>query len=369
MNKELITFILIICYAFYASAAFAGPSSTTYEIKDYTFGAGGTDQSGITGASNYTIFGTAGELDYGKLTSTTYGLDLGLTFTLKASVSAAPSFTNPATNYDRLKIVLDSAIGPNDSTYAIAISSDNFASDTRYIQSDYTVGSTLGTEDFLTYLGGAGTGWGGSSGFFVTGLNQNTTYYVKVKSRQGNFTESEYSTVASTTTSFSSLTFSLDSSALNFSNLNAGNSYIDNSKTSVLTTSTNAYNGYTVYGKEDAVLTASSGTISDYGGTNATPTTWSSGTGFGYTTNDNNLGGSGGATRFSSGTKYAGFTVSSTSPGNPVADNAGPIQDPAVSNEPFTITYKVAGSSTTPAGVYHNTVMYSIVPTYWYIKI
>lgn len=337
-----------------AQSASAGPTSSTYEIKDYSFGAGGTGQSGITGASNYTIFGTAGEVEFGKLDGASlYSIGGGLIYTLQASVSAAPTFTNPATNYDRLKFVLDSAVGPADTQYAIAISTDNFSADTRYIQTDNTIGANLAWQTYPQ--------WGGSGGAFVTGLANNTTYYIKVKARQGNFTESQYSTVSSATTSDPSLTFSLDSSALTFANLNSGNSYTDSAKTTILTTSTNAYNGYTVYGKEDQALTSPNGTITDFSGTNSSPTTWS-GTGFGYNTNDTNLSG-GSASRFS-GSKYAGFTISSTTNGDPVADDLGPVQNPAISNEQFTISYRVTGNNLTKAGTYTNTIIYTIVAGY-----
>lgn len=351
----------LLLMLFFSQTVLAGPQSTNYEIKDYTFGAGGTGQGGISGASNYTIFGTAGEIDTGKLNGASlYSIGAGLTYTLKTNVPAAPTVTNPATNYDRLKIVIDNGGNASDATFAIAISTDNFASDTRYVQSDYTIGAN---PIFLTYTGGAGSGWGGSSGFWVTGLTNNTTYSVKVKARQGNFTESGYGSVASATTSYSSLTFSLDSNSINFSNLNSGNSYTDGSKTTVLTTSTNAYNGYTVYAKESQALTSNeSATIANYSGTNNTPNTWS-GTGFGYTTSDSNLGGSGGTGRFS-GTKYAGFITSSNTPGDPVADDTGPVQSPAISNEQFTISYRVTGDNTTTAGRYSNTIIYTIVAGY-----
>lgn len=352
---KLIAFLLLnSCFLILASwPAIAGPQSTSYEIKDYSFGAGGTGQSGITGASNYTIFGTAGEVEFGKLNSTTYSLGGGLIYTLQASVSAAPTFTNPATNYDRLKFTLNSAVGPADSQYAIAISADNFASDTRYIQTDNTIGANLAWQTYPE--------WGGANGAFVTGLSNNTTYYIKVKTRQGNFTESQFSVASSATTSDPSLTFSLDSSAITFANLNSGNSYTDSAKTTVLTTSTNAYNGYTIYAKEDQALTSPNGTIADFSGTNSSPTTWS-GLGFGYNTSDTNLSG-GTASRFS-GSKYAGFTTSSTTNGDPVADNLGPVQNPAISNEQFTISYRVTGNNLTKAGTYTNTIIYTIVAGY-----
>lgn len=347
-------FFLLIANSF-AGLAFAGPQSSTYEIKDYSFGGGGTGESGITGASNYTLFGTAGEIDASKLNGASlYSIGGGLTYTLQASVSAAPTFTNSGSNYDRLKFTLNSSIGATDTQYAIGISTDNFVSDTtHFIQSDDTIGTSMIWQTYPQ--------WGGSGGAYVTGLANNSTYYIKVKARQGNFTEGPWSVASSATTSDPSLTFSLDSNTLNFSNLNSGDSYTDSAKTTTLTTSTNAYNGYTIYGKEDQALTSSVGTISDFASPNSAPTTWS-GTGFGYNTSDTNLGGSGGTSRFS-GSKYAGFTQSSSTNGDPVADDPGPLLSP-VSNETFTVSYRVTTNSTTKAGTYKNTIIYTIVPVY-----
>ena len=349
--KLIINIILLIIFC--TPIAYAGPQSTSYEIKEYGFGAGGTGEGGVTGASNYTIFGTAGETEFGQQSSTNYNVNGGLTYTLQASVSAAPTFTNPSSNYDRLKFTLNSAVGAADTKYAIAISSDNFVSDTRYIQNDNTVGTVLGSEDWQTQ-----PQWGGTSGAYVTGLLSNTTYYIKVKAKQGNFTESQWSAASSATTSNPSLTFGLDSYTLTFANLGSGNSYTDSSKTTVLTTSTNAYNGYTVYARVTQPLTSGSNTIANYSSPNSSPTTWS-GTGFGYTTDDTTLAG-GTAARFS-GSKYAGFTTSY--PGDPVADHAGPVLT-SISSEVFNIGYRVTADSTTTAGSYTTTVLYTVVPEY-----
>lgn len=333
--------------------AYAGPTSTNYELKDYTFGGGGTAKSDST---NFSIFGVAGEVESGQPGSTNFKAGAGLIFTMQADVPGAPTFTNPATNYDRLKIVINTGGNPSDAQFAVAISSDNFATDTRYVKSDNTVGATLASADWRTY-----TSWGGATGIFVRTLAANTTYTVKVKARRGNFTETGYGPTAQATTSNPSLTFGISSSTLTFNNLNSGNSYTDSTKTTVLTTSTNAYNGYTVYGRNTGLLTFGSNTIPAFASPNSAPTLWS-GTGFGYTTDDNSLAG-GTADRFTTGgPKYAGFTTSA--PGDPVADHTAPVEDPTVTNEPFTVTYQVTGDASTKAGDYTNTVVYVVVPVY-----
>ncbi len=346
-------FVYLFIGSILADTASAGPTSTNYELKDYGFGGGGTQKSDST---NYSIFGLAGEVESGRPASTNYQAGVGLIYTMQANVPPAPTLSNPATNYDRLKFIIQNGDNPTDAVFAIAISDDNWIT-TKYIQNDNTVGTVLGSEDWQTYAN-----WGGASGEFVRTLAANTTHKIKVKAKRGNFTESGYGPEsASVATSNPSLTFGISSATLTFANLNSGNSYTDSTKTTVLTTSTNAYNGYVTYGRETAVLTSGANTIPDFVSPNSAPTVWS-GTGFGYTTDDANLSG-GTADRFTNGEpKYAGFTTSA--PGDPVADHTAVVEDPTVTNEQFTITYRVTASETTPAGAYANTVIYVVVPTY-----
>jgi len=203
------------------------------------------------------------------------------------------------------------------------------------------------------------TAWGGATGSFIRTLKANTTYTVKLKAKNGKYTETQWGPTASATTSTPSLTFGISANSLAFNNLNSGNSYTDTSKTTTLTTSTNAYYGYTVYAHETQPLTSGSNTIADYASPNSTPTTWS-GTGFGYNTDDSSLAG-GTANRFV-GSKFAGFTTST--PGDPVADHTAVVESSAISSEQFIVSYRVTAASTTPAGNYQNKIIYVVVPTY-----
>ena len=343
--------ILSLIFSQQVLAAF--PSSDNYQIQEYTFGAGGTKESN---SASYGLFGTAGQLEFGRPTSASFKAGSGLTYIMMANLPDAPTFTNPGQNYDRLHIIINTSNNPTDTTYAIAISTDNFATDTRYVKSDNTVGTTLTAADFQTY-----TSWGGVTGEYITELAQNTTYTVKVKARQGDFTETGYGPTDSAATVLPSLTFSVDSDTVTFDNLNSSNSYTDTTKSTVLTTSTNAYNGYLINARSTGPLTASGlGTIADYASANSAPTTWA-GNGFGYTTDDASLTG-GTADRFTNGgPKYAGFTTSS--PGDPVADHPGPLTTSIV-DEDFNISYRVTTTQTQPAGRYSTTVLYIVVPSY-----
>jgi hypothetical protein len=330
------------------------PSSTNFKLQNYSFGAGGTTNSTST---NFKLNGVAGEVEYGNPSSTNFKAETGLTYMMKANVPTAPTLSTPGNNYDRIQVIINTSNNPTDATYALEIStSSSFASNNNFVHTDGTLGASLTSSNFQTY-----TAWGGSSGSFITGLTSHTTYYVRVAARQGNFTQSEWGPLASITTNFASLTFTINNPIITFNNLSGANSYTDSTQADTFTTSTNAFNGYTIYGWDNQPLTSSTNTIANYGSPNSTPTAWS-GTGFGYTTNDTNLGGSGGANRFNTGTNYAGFQTSG--PGDPVADDAGPVTTSPITNEHFQVSYRVTASNTTPAGKYTNTILYTIVPSY-----
>lgn len=203
MKARLIFSALIFLIIFgTAIPAYAGPTSTNYELKDYTFGGGGTQDSDST---NYSIFGVAGEIEFGQPGSANYKAGAGLVYTLQADVPPAPTFTNPSSFYNKLKIVINEGGNPSDAKYAIAISTDNFATDTKYVQSDNTVSSTLGLEDWQTY-----TAWGGATGINIIGLSPNITYTVKVAAKRGNYTETGFGPTAQAATVGSQLSFDID---------------------------------------------------------------------------------------------------------------------------------------------------------------
>jgi hypothetical protein len=151
----------------------AQPHSTNFTIQSYSFGAGGIASASST---NYSLNGIAGEVEYGRPFSTNFKVGSGLTYLMQANVPTAPTFTNPSSNYDRLKVVVNESGNPSNTTYALQISTDSsFATNVYYVKSDKTIGATLTLSDFLPYSSG-GTNWGGASGSYITGLAQGTTY-------------------------------------------------------------------------------------------------------------------------------------------------------------------------------------------------
>jgi hypothetical protein len=119
-----------------------------------------------------------------------------------------------------------------------------------------------------------------------------------------------------------------------------------------LSVSTNSGNGYSVYISYSGPLSNGSHSITDFSGTNATPTTFTAaGTeNFGYTTNSSVL------TQFASG-KWAGLTTSNSS--NPVASSTS-----AINNDTTDVGYQLGIASTTPTGSYSTTVIYTATPVY-----
>jgi len=179
---------------------FVLPSSTSYEMSDFGFGAGG----GMGDSSNYTVTGILGETSGDKNIGNNYNLGPGLILSQQSNVPAAPTFTNPANYYNKLKFILDTGGNPSDTLFAIAITSDNFMT-TNYVQGDNTIGATA---VYQTYAA-----WGGITGANVVGLTSGTMYQMKVKAVQTKYTETELSAAATATTLTQSLTYDIDVSA------------------------------------------------------------------------------------------------------------------------------------------------------------
>lgn len=178
------------------------PTSINYKIINYGFGGGGTASSSST---NYSLFGTLGQVDQGSASSVNYFIGAGLEYVLQASVSAAPTFTNPSNWYNKLKIVINrGGNDPTDYKYAIRIASGSGSF--QFVQNDNTVGNTLGLEDWQAH-----SAWGGTNGTTIIGLYPGTTYTVQVAAKQGQFyTQFMWSPTAIASTSNSTLSFHID---------------------------------------------------------------------------------------------------------------------------------------------------------------
>lgn len=181
------------------------PASNNYRLDGFQFGGGEFDQS----STNYQMHSVLGESNE-KMKSGNYGLNSGLKFVQMADTPAVPTLTNDENWTNQLKIVINPGSNPTDATFAIAISSDNWAT-TQWVQSDTnTPGNTLGIEDFQTYAA-----WGGINGDYIIGLSSNTDYNVKVKASQGKYTEGPLGPEASNSTSELTSVFDIDIASSN----------------------------------------------------------------------------------------------------------------------------------------------------------
>ncbi len=330
--------------------------STNYQIENPSIDIGGESSS----STNYTSRESIGDQNDSSAESTNYKIFPGFIQHAYPGVPATPTFTNTGgTLYNALDFVVNTGDGQqSDTTYAIAVSTDDFAT-VNYIQTDDTIGSSPAWQTY--------TNWGGASGERLTGLLLSTTYKIKVKARYAADTETAYSATATAATTAPSL-------AIVFAGVNSGTTF-DGETTTVTTTSTaisygalttsvpaiaahqvtvttNASGGYVTTARQDGNLRTGSDSIGGVSGTNAAPSTWPGGitTGkFGYHTSDEALC-TGTTTRFSTNDTWAALD---TSPYE-VGCNTSPV----TGGETTTITYKLEVGNLQDAGQYANTITY-----------
>jgi hypothetical protein len=343
--------------------------STNYNIEDATLDGGGEPSS----STNYSSRDSISSEESGDSSSTNYKNPSGFQTAAYPGVPATPTLTNTGgTLYNSLDFVVATGDGQqSDTTYAIAISSDDFTT-TNFIQTDGTVGTS---EAWQSY-----TGWNSGTGERVTGLTPSTTYKIKVKASYGSGSnaadsESGYSQIASASTSSPSLTVSISGVSSGstvagatttvtstVTNIAFGSLTIGDGSPNVaaqnVTVSTNATGGYTSTVAQNQNLTSTNGdTIASVSGTNSSPAAFDTGvtTGrFGYHTTDSSLC-TGTGNRFSSNDTYAALTTSHLE----IACSTGPV-----TNEVTTVVYKLVIGNLQEAGDYQNTVTYITTATY-----
>ena len=229
---------------------------------------------------------------------------------------------------------------------------------------EYSIGTTPGGTDI--------TGWtsnGTSTSVTASSLTLRTSqpYYFNIRATDvaGNLsvTSSDGQLVSPT------LSFTTAPGTIQFDNLNSANSYTS-SKTSTLTTGTNAYGGYEIRAYlEQLPVNTYSDTISLFsGGTYGSPDEWLGGdTGYGYTSNDSTIQGSNkfGSTPCAGGGNppcYAPFSL--TAPGDIVADHTTNVTGTPVVNENFIITHRVTTTASQVSGDYQTTIIYTVTARY-----
>ncbi|MBP9817862.1 hypothetical protein KBC75_03890 [Candidatus Shapirobacteria bacterium] len=236
------------------------PVSTNYQLQSFSLGNGGGNS---TSSTNYSMVGQIGEM-VNKLSGSNFDLGAGLSFARQSNVPMVASFTNPANYYNKLKLVVDQQDNPTDTRYAIAISKDNFAT-TNYVKSDFTVGSTLASADYLLY-----SQLGGASGFEIVGLDVGTSYSVKIKAMQGSFTETDWGPESASSTVSPTLAYDIDVATtdiqtdppyvISLGDLNPGSVVMGSSRVWVsLDTNANSGGSVMVYGQNGGLQSTTAG--------------------------------------------------------------------------------------------------------------
>ena len=356
--KILLAAILLLTPNMVIAQTMSGPN---YSVEGATLDGGGESSS----STNYTSRESIGDLSSEGSSSTNFNIFAGFRRPAFPGVPGTPTLTNTGgVQYDSLDFVISTGTGQqSDTTYAIAISSDDFVT-TNYIQTDDTVGAN---EAWQTY-----TNWGSGTGETVVGLNPSTTYKIKVKASYGSGsdaadTETAFSQTASATTAGPNLTITfvgvsapttIDSTSINnTSTANAvayGSLGVNSAKTAAhgITVTTNATAGYATTIQQDGDLRTDTGSeIDPVSGTNTTPAAWPGGitTGaFGYHASDDTLC-TGTSGRFVTTDTFAQLT------GTPeeVACSTGPV-----TAETNYAIFKLEIGNVQPSGSYQNIVTY-----------
>lgn len=243
--KILMFFLAFALFVSNSSIVFAGPQSTTYEIKEYDFGSGGKLNNTST---TYSLYSNSGQLDGLSLNSTTYTALPGLTYQLTSNVPAAPTVSNNGNAYyNKLNVTINTASNPSDTKYAIKVVSGA----TKYVQAD----DTLGTNPVWQ----TNTVWG-ASGFNVIGLTPGISYTISVSGKQGIYTQSAYGPSTTLSTANQTFSFSLSSNAITFPSLDPGGTPKSSTSTVTTTVTTNGASGATIYAYDSNNGLLSSGT-------------------------------------------------------------------------------------------------------------
>ncbi len=230
---------------------------------------------------------------------------------------------------------------------------------------EYSIGTSIGATDIKSWTS---TGATASVTSNLLTLNTSQVHYFNVRATDN---AGNVSAVISSDGQFVAPTLSFTSTPneVQFDALGAGNNHTS-VKSTTLTTSTNAYNGYIIRAWVTGPLTNQySATIPMFsGGTYAAPAGWQIGDfGFGYTSNDSLIQGSnifvslpclGGGNP----PCYAPYSLSA--PGDIVADHTALVSGTPIINENFVITHRVTTTADQEPGNYRTTIIFTVTAVY-----
>lgn len=363
LRKQIVK-IIVICLILGLPEKLYGESLTSpnYRLENPEFDAGG----GLSTSTNYRSQDSLGGTGQTNSSSSNYKINPGFPAESYPGVPGQPTITNTGGGmYNTLDFIIATGGNRSDVNYAIAISTDNFASVTNFVQADDSIGTST---VWQTY-----TDWGGASGERLVTLTYNTTYTIKVKARYGPDSETGYSLTAAASTSVPTLSVVIaginsgtsiagqttnvttSATSVNFSTLQSGQIKVGAQQ---VTVTTNANGGYLTSLYQDSDLKKSNGTIiPEVPGTNASPLGWPTGitsAAFGYHSTDATLC-TGISNRFSANDTYAAATSTPAE----VACNTGPAN-----NDTNSLVYKVEVGSRQAQGYYSNKIIYITTASY-----
>ncbi|MCC7290287.1 hypothetical protein IT417_03495 [bacterium] len=232
MNKLLCFFLTLVIFSLNFLPVFAEDlNSTNFKITGATMNSGG--ETSQAGSGNFKLLNTMGDFSGDpRVLSTNYRAGIGeveiftanvpqiscfeTTTSGSSSCTTGPAYLNtngmvrvcgPTGCYDRARFEIDSQSNPSDTLYAIQLSTDNFASDIRYIDGvthKPITSSNVTIDDYLTK-----SAWE-TDATNVLGLDASTTYKLRAKALHGDFTESDPGPSATATTASATMSFDID---------------------------------------------------------------------------------------------------------------------------------------------------------------
>ncbi len=186
-----------------------------YRIVDPTIDSGGNDDQ--SSGSGYNLFSTiGGSLNDERFESANYKLGTGQGYTIMANVPTVASFnTNDISLcgeggcYDRARFEIDTQSNPSDTLYLVEISSDNWTT-VQCLDGDTHLPKPIADKDINDYLTQGAWQAGTWSGLNILGLQSNTTYQLRIRALNGDFTESEPGPSTEARTNNPTIVFDLD---------------------------------------------------------------------------------------------------------------------------------------------------------------
>lgn len=230
--RKLLSIFLILLMITNTTIVFAETlESGNYKIDGANLTNGG--QPKTSGTGNYSLLETIGDFSGDpRASSTNYQTKLGTVDVFTASVpkiscfettsngssncTSGPAYLNsggltrvcgPSGCYDRARFEIDTQNNPDDTLYSIQISTDNFASDIKYIDGVTKKPTTIANitiADFLTK-----SNWEATT-TNILGLESSTTYSLRATALHGDFTQSPAGPSVNATTALPTMTYDID---------------------------------------------------------------------------------------------------------------------------------------------------------------